>query len=500
MQRLLRSPNAWLAALALVLALALLGQRGIWDPDEGRYTNAALHMLDSGNWIEPHRSEDVGHWTKPPLAYWAIASSVAVFGHNPWAARLPAALSYLSCAWLAWLMARRLVPGAETQAAAVFATMLFPFGAAQLITTDYLLAACEALALWGFVEARFGKPRHPRRWLALMWAGFGLAFLAKGPPGLLPLLAVFAFDALTPGARADGSRRPAVLQWWGPLLFAAIALPWYAVVTMRNPGLLGYFLGTEVVDRIASSDFKRHGQWYGWLAIYAPTLLLGTLPWTPALWRWLRALPARLRAWRARDGREADRAGLLLALWIALPLLVFCASRSRLPLYILPLFVPLALVVARQRRGEGRGLPRWRWLLAWAALLLALEFATSLWPTHKDAAAWAEAIRARAPGPITRVDIVDDMARYGLHLHLGAGVRKLSLGNPPQPRFSPEYDADITGELGDDYDPNAIWFTKQDSFARVSAHLRALGFVAVVQGTPYQGRVVFRVRRVGGAH
>jgi hypothetical protein len=78
-------------------------------------------------------------------------------------------------------------------------------------------------------------------------------------------------------------------------------------------------------------------------------------------------------------------------------------------------------------------------------------------------------------------------------------VEKLSLGNPPQPRFSPEYDEDVTDELGDDYDPDAVWFTKQDNFAKVAAHLHALGFVAVVQGSPYQGRVIFRVRRLGDA-
>src|SRR5690606_39194427 len=83
---------------------------------------------------------------------------------------------------------------------------------------------------------------------ALMWAGFGLAFLTKGPPGLLPLLAVFAFDALTPATQADGSRRPRALQWWGPLLLLAVALPWYLAVVLRTPGLLDYFLGAEVVD------------------------------------------------------------------------------------------------------------------------------------------------------------------------------------------------------------------------------------------------------------
>jgi 4-amino-4-deoxy-L-arabinose transferase-like glycosyltransferase len=507
--RRLRSPASWIAALALVLALLLPGLRGTWDPDEGRYTNVAMHMVDSGNWLEPHRSETVGHWTKPPLTYWAIAASVEVFGRNPWAARLPATLSYLLCAWLAWRIARRLVPPAAgasdagdagRQAPLVFATMLLPFGAAQYITTDYLLAACETLAMWAFVEARFGDGAqraggHARRWLALMWAGFGLAFLCKGPPGLLPLLAVFAFDLSTPAVLADGSRRPRALQWWALPLFALVALPWYLAVVVRNPGLLDYFVGAEVVDRVASDDFNRHGEWYGWLAIYAPTLVVGTLPWTPALWRWLRALPGRIRAWRTRDGRTADRAGWLLALWMALPLLVFCISRSRMPLYILPLFVPLALLVARQRRAEGRGLPRWRWLLAWAVLLLALEAATASWPTHKDGAAWREAIAQRVPGRVARVNFVEDMARYSLNLEMRADVEKLSLlPHADAPRFGPDYDTDVATALQRGYDADALWITKQDHFPAVRERLRALGYATEVQGGPYERRTLFRVR------
>jgi 4-amino-4-deoxy-L-arabinose transferase-like glycosyltransferase len=193
-----------------------------------------------------------------------------------------------------------------------------------------------------------------------------------------------------------------------------------------------------------------------------------------------------------------DRAGLLLALWIALPLLVFCLSRSRMPLYLLPLFVPLALVVARQRLAERRELPRWRWLLAWAGLLLALEVAAAAWPTHMDGAAWADAIRARAPGPVGRVLIVDDMARYSLHLQLGVDVEKLSLLPVPQPAYGPEYDGDVAGVLGPAYDPDAIWFTRQAHFAEVQARLQELGYVAVSQGTPYQDRTLFRVRRLPG--
>jgi len=178
------APALWLLGFALLLAFTFLGSRGIWDPDEGRYTNVALNMLDSGDWLNPRRNDEVGHWTKPPLTYWAIAASVGVFGSTPWAARLPIALSYLLCIWLVWRLARRLAPGAELQAGVIYVSMLLPFGASQLITTDYLLAAFQTLAMWGFVEARFADPgatgaQHAGRWIALAWAGFALAFLTR---------------------------------------------------------------------------------------------------------------------------------------------------------------------------------------------------------------------------------------------------------------------------------------------------------------------------------
>ena len=107
----------WVAMLALVLAFGFLGTRAIWDPDEGRYTNVALNMRDSGDWLNPTRNGEVGHWSKPPLTYWAIAAGVSVAGQNPWGARLPLALAYLACTWITWRSARRLAPGTEATAA-----------------------------------------------------------------------------------------------------------------------------------------------------------------------------------------------------------------------------------------------------------------------------------------------------------------------------------------------------------------------------------------------
>lgn len=503
MPRLLRTSGFRVAMLAIVLAFGFLGSRGIWDPDEGRYTNVALNMLDSGDWLNPRRNHEVGHWTKPPLTYWAIAASVAAFGSNPWAARLPAALAYLLCVWFVWRIARRLAPGAEDSAAVIYATMLFTVGAAQLITTDYVLAACVGLAMWAFIEARF-PPRavavhdavehdvaghDPRLWIALMWVGFALAFVAKGPAALLPLPAILLFDWLMPG------RRHRALQLSGIAVFLMLAMPWYVAVTLGNPGLFEYFVGDEVINRVTTNDFNRHGEWYGWLTIYAPTLLLGTLPWTPALLRWAAAVPTSIRRWRRDPGsRAADAGWLLLTLWLGLSLLVFCVARSRLPLYLLPLFVPLAVVVAMQRQCEERPLPSWRWLVAWTVVLVALRLATVHWPTHKNAADWAEAIRARAVEPVRKVVFVEDMARYGLHLHLGPGtqIEKIALDPSPQPRFNPSFDELLAQELAEG-EHGAVWICKQERWPEVQRRIDAMGYRATPSGTLYRQRVMFRV-------
>ncbi|PPT91973.1 ArnT family glycosyltransferase [Xanthomonas theicola] len=490
--RILGIPSSPLLALGLctLLAFAFLGLRGIWEPDEGRYTNVALTMLDTGDWISPKRSEEVGHWTKPPLTYWLVASSVEAFGHTPWAARLPIALSFLACMILAGACARRIHPGTGPLAAIVYGTMIVPFVAGQLVTTDFLLAALQALAVYAYLERRFGGQAHRHGWLLLMWAALGLGFVTKGPPALVPLLVFALMARLSPGPR---------IRWhWHALgvgLFLAIALPWYIVVSLRNPGLLQYFLGAELVDRVASDRFGRNGEWYGWLKVYAPTLILGTLPWSMELWRWLRRVVLRTAAWQKANVHAMDPRQLLLALWILVPIAVFCLARSRLPLYLLPIFVPLAVAVAGQRAYLGRGLPRWQWLALWIALLLASRVAGALWPTHKDSSVWADAIRERVRGPIREVVFVEDMARYGLHLHLGAEIEKVSRRPQKQARFNPEYDGPLMQEVQEvGREPGLIFVTKQAMYPAIAQSIAAYGYTAHAWGTPFQQRIIFGVQ------
>jgi 4-amino-4-deoxy-L-arabinose transferase-like glycosyltransferase len=479
-------------ALAAALALALLGIRGIWDPDEGRYTNVAVNMVESGDWMTPRLSEDIDHWTKPPLTYWAIASSIRVFGLNPWAARAPVALSYLLCVLLAWCIGRRLAGSAAPAAALVYATMLLPWAASQFVTTDTLLTLFETLAMWAYIEAR-AAPRHASWWIVLAWVACALAFMTKGPPALLPLLVMATVDVLVPG-------RHRTFSVAGIGTFLVLALPWFVVVSIRHPGLAHYFLADEVAARFASDAFHRNGEWYGWLVVYGPTLAIGSLPWTPDAWRWLRAFPRRFSAWRSTRDPEL-RPAILLGAWIGIPLLVLCIARSRLPLYLLPTMVPIAVAVAMERQASARRtLPAWPAVLAWGALLLAVAASSAAWPSHKNAGAWAREIERRTTGPVTEVIFVDDMARYGLRLHLDAEVEKVSLGELPdgRPRIDRTYDGDFAGVLRQGAgQPGAVFICKADAWDAVRHAVARRGLVPVVLGAPYRDRIIFRVQ--GGA-
>ncbi|HET9693180.1 MAG TPA: glycosyltransferase family 39 protein, partial [Steroidobacteraceae bacterium] len=110
------SPRAvfGLLALLVVVGFAFQGTRGIWEPDEGRYTSVGINMYESGDWLIPTVDGEHPHLTKPPLTYWALAASFALLGHHEWAARLPSAVAFVATGLLVFGLGRRLCPARPT--------------------------------------------------------------------------------------------------------------------------------------------------------------------------------------------------------------------------------------------------------------------------------------------------------------------------------------------------------------------------------------------------
>lgn len=418
--------SAWLLAvgLAAVVGIGFQGSRGLYESTEGRYAEVAREMNRSGEYLEPTLAGRP-HWTKPPATYWSIAAGLRAFGDNAWGARLPNAVAFILTAVLVGAAGAALWDtGTGALAALVYATSLFPVAAASTLSADTLLA----FVLMGMMAAWILAWRSPdatgeRRWIRLFWLAAGIAFFVKGPPALLPLLAIVLFQRFA-------HDRPRLLDATGICGFVIVAGWWYALSALRHPGLLGYFLGDEVVGRIATSRHGRNPQWYKPFTVYLPVLLLGPGAWlipaAPVAWRNGLHRPG---VWRAR--LSAGGPAALLAVWLLVPLAVFSLARSRLPLYVLPLYPPIALGIARALQFRdartARRLPRSALVVALAAtliLLVAKDVAAHV-HSQNDMRALAADVR-NAAGPGAPLWLFEEDRMFGLDFYLDGEVRRVT--------------------------------------------------------------------------
>ena len=309
---------------------------------------------------------------------------------------------------------------------------MLPFVGAAFITSDTLLGLGETAGMACYVAALHeSRPRRRTWWIAGLWLAFAFAFLIKGPPALLPLVAIVVLHVASPRCHD----LPRLLSPVGFLCFAAPIAAWSVAIEHRLPGLLGHLLHYEVFGRVATSIHDRNASGWDAFRVYVPTLLLGVLPWTVAGLGALRAAPRWLHVSTWRLAATRDSSAVLLAAWFCGPLAVFLAVRSRLPLYVLPLFVPLSLMLARSLASRQiLASRRWRAALAvWMTLLVGIKATAGHVAARDDTRDYARYLASIAKAPVAEVVFVDMRPRYGLSLYLGVQVESLAL-QPNTPR------------------------------------------------------------------
>ena len=320
-----------LGLFALIACFALLGGRGLNEPDEGRYAEISREMLESGDWVMP-TLHGFAHPQKPPVVYWLTAASFTVFGQNGWAARFPCALAAIGTAWLIFKTGRSLFgERAGVAATIVLVTSLQFFVQARLLTPDMILTFWITAAIASFVQWAL-EPAH-RRWLWGCFIAMGLGFLTKGPMAIVVPVSAVATWQIALRRRGERVRIP----WFrGMALTALIGISWFLIVAVREPTLVHFFAYDELVARFFTGQHGRsHSTFF-----YIPVLLVGLLPWTFLL--------ASVVPWLNRELKTDQsfcRVWWLMIGWVVPPFLVLSLSGSKLITYVLPLYPALALAI-----------------------------------------------------------------------------------------------------------------------------------------------------------
>lgn len=351
-----------LAALLLLAAVACFEPRGsgLAEPDETRYAEIPREMLAAGDLVVP-RLNGLPYFEKPPLLYWANAAAFRAFGQTPWAARLPTRLAGLGTTLLLVLAvaARR---GRRAGLAAGILLLASPIGflMARTNLTDGLLAfffTATLLAGRAAIERR-GDGRPWLAFAAVTGAAAAGAFLTKGLVALaLPGLILLIWCAAT--GRLAGFLALAASP--APVVFLALAAPWFAMVEQRHPGFLQFFFIHEHFQRFATGAAKRHGP----ISYFVPVFAVGFLPGLAFFFAGAR------RAWRRADD------GFFFLVWFAVVFGFFSLSQSKLPPYLFPAIPAAAALAAMGIAGTRRP-----WI-AHALLATALAAALACHPVTR---------------------------------------------------------------------------------------------------------------------
>jgi 4-amino-4-deoxy-L-arabinose transferase-like glycosyltransferase len=403
--------------LVLVLVLLVgfwafseLGYRKLANPDEGRYSEIAREMADSGDFVTP-RLNGLKYFEKPPLQYWATAVAFKLFGEGEFSARLYTFLCGIGCILLiAYTGSRLFDHEAGAMAALVLLGAPYFMMLSEIVTLDMGLTFWMTLGICGFVLGQAdARDQQRRRWMLLAWAGMAGAVLSKGLIGIVfPAAAIFLYCV----AQRD-FRLLLKLEWLrGLILFLLLAAPWFVIVSIRNPEFAHFFFIHEHFERFLTTSHRREAAWW----YFVPIVFVGFLPWMFAL------LPAVIGAWRTPAISKADGgtfAPLKFALlFSAFVLLFFSKSSSKLPAYILPMFPLLALVIAVYLKKTSAKMLGW---LALPVLPLALAGAYAAWVAPAQRGSRDAPVSRGHPGGVHCTAHRQEMAGYHVRFRVCAG-------------------------------------------------------------------------------
>lgn len=329
-------PVVTAAAILLVVAsFATIGFFPLSEPDEARYAEIPREMLLRGDWITPHLNY-VKYFEKPPFVYWLVAATFAVAGLSELAARAWPVIFGLGGIAMVFVLGRVMWNReAGALAAALLATFPLYFGMSQILTLDMPLSALLTLACGSFWLA-YARPEQRRPWILLFYALLAAALLTKGPVAIVLTGGIIA-------AFLVARREWAILRWLldpaGVLLFLALALPWHLLVAQRNPEFFDFYIVDQHFNRYLRPQEHREPIWF-----FVPVVLGGAAPWSLLPLATPRLIAAKIRALL---GGQASAGSVYCLLWALVVFTFFSLSGSKLATYIVPLFPPLALLLAR---------------------------------------------------------------------------------------------------------------------------------------------------------
>jgi len=306
-----------------------LGSFGLAETSEARYAEISREMVNSGDYFHPTLL-GIKHYHKPPLTYYITSLGYKIFGITEYGARFFLGIALILQIFLVYKIARLLLKDDEKAftAALIYCTFPVVLIAARNLTTDAFLVS---FILWSIYLWLQFKREKKLGYLYGFFALMGIAFLTKGPVGLLPSLIFICCWKYFKKEKINFSLH----VFLGILLMLAISASWFIEIIIYDAKVWNYLIHEQIVNRVTNaSEFHRTQPiWY--YLVLAPAI---GLPWIIFILTLF--LNKAKRQWQ-----EFDILKVVIAT-VGYLFILFSLFSSKLILYILPVFPFLAIAGA----------------------------------------------------------------------------------------------------------------------------------------------------------
>ncbi len=185
----------WLLAIFFALAiLPTINTLAVFHSDERHYSEAALRMNNSGDYLTPVDINGLPRLKKPVLTYWFVALSYMLFGISPFAMRFPSVIAGAMTIYFTYKLGRDISGKTRVGVLAALISMsnIQFILAAGRANPDMLLCLFMAMGFYGFVNLLIlNKTDRKYYWYAYL--GAALAIATKGMLGVVFIGYVWLF-------------------------------------------------------------------------------------------------------------------------------------------------------------------------------------------------------------------------------------------------------------------------------------------------------------------
>lgn len=310
-----------------------LGVPSFWEEDDSVRAEISREMFVGGDFLNTYFNYQ-SRFDKPPFIYWVNSVFYGVFGINEFSSRVGSSLFAILTLVVVYFFGKKLFnTKIGAMSVLILGSSFFYFVNSQLVSVDSAFIFFISLALYYFYIAYADK-----KYISFIPLGIclGVGTLVKGPVIFILVglsIVIFLLCEFINKKNRDLVYIKNKYLWLG--LFIALAIPflwYYLIISKYHSDFINEHFIYRMVARFTVGIEGHTGPWYYYFVI----LFIAVIPWS-----WFVINTLSLAWFKKSDARFS-----LMLIWIAVVFIFFTIAQTKLPNYILPLMVPLAILMA----------------------------------------------------------------------------------------------------------------------------------------------------------